>query len=85
MPEVHCALALALEQLGRRAEAARHLDEALRLAPDAVTAHASMGSALEAQGRLLEARAEFEQTLRLAPGFAPATWPSPGSAVRPPS
>jgi len=69
-PQIQCALAVALEQLGRKAEARDHVTEVLRLAPDAVTAHASMGGALEAMGRLQAARAEFEEALRLAPGFA---------------
>ena len=69
LPDVHCAVSIALAQLGRTREAREHENEALRLSPDAVAAHASMGSALEALGRLDEARAEFEEATRLDPGF----------------
>jgi tetratricopeptide (TPR) repeat protein len=59
--------AIALEQLGRPAEAVEEFREALRLAPGLADTWAALGDALAAQQRQDEALVAYEQASRLRP------------------
>lgn len=61
-------LAIELLRQGRREEAVRHFEEALRLDPGYAEAHYNLGNALFREGRVAEARARYERSLELIPG-----------------
>lgn len=64
------SLALALEHLGREAEAEAAYRQALAILPDEAILHTNLGLLLEKQGRLAEAEAHQRQALALAPDSA---------------
>jgi len=65
--------AMALEALGRPAEAEASLRRAVRRDPQLGRAHALLGEVLRRQGRVDEAQAELAQALRWEPTH-PSTW-----------
>jgi len=67
---VHINLGLALEQVGRSAEAIEHYQRAIELQPDYFFAHYKLAHALEASGRTNEARTAFAEASKLRPDFA---------------
>ena len=72
IPEARFEVAALLIGLGRLTEAARQLDEALRLAPAYVDALNLRGVIFAQQGRVEEARLFWTRALTIAPGFEPA-------------
>ena len=62
----------ALMVADRPAEALAHLDEAVRLEPDAAEAHNDRGTALQRLDRVDEAVSEYREAVRLVPTFASA-------------
>jgi tetratricopeptide (TPR) repeat protein len=67
-----CNLGLILSDHGQPAEALKHLQLGLKLAPDDPAAHNDLGLALAKLGRLQEAVAQYEAALRIRPEFAEA-------------
>ena len=65
-------VAVALDALGRAADAAREYEEAIRLDPGYSLAHNNLGSLLFAQQRIDEARAHFERAVTANPSNAEA-------------
>ncbi len=65
-------VAVALDALGRVADAAREYQEAIRLDPDYSVAHNNLGSLLLAQQQIDEARAHFERAVAANPSNAEA-------------
>jgi predicted TPR repeat methyltransferase len=80
-PQMHCNLGLALESLGRCAEAEASYRAALALKPDYATAFGNLGDALTRQGRSAEAADAYREAVRLEPALAPA-WSGLGNALR---
>ncbi len=70
--DAHNALGVVLSGLGRTAEAERHYDAALALAPDRERVHANLGRLLADQGRYDQAVAHYRWALRLRPDFPQA-------------
>jgi tetratricopeptide (TPR) repeat protein len=66
-PSVHNALAMRYVSAGRLADARRHLDEALRLAPDHAEAHSNLGTVLQMQGLLNEGAQHLQRAAALNP------------------
>ena len=58
--------------LGRWSEAAKHLEDTVRLQPDSPEIQYTLGAALENLGRVTEARARYEAALRLKPEYPEA-------------
>jgi Flp pilus assembly protein TadD len=71
-PEVHVNLGLALDKLGRRAEAKAHYAEAVRLQPNFAEAHFCLGLDLGRDNDAAGAAAEFAEAVRLKPGLIEA-------------
>ena len=69
---LHANLGLLLENLGRFAEAERHLRRAVVLAPDSAPIHSNLAGLLARLGLLVEAEAAYRTALRLQPEFATA-------------
>ena len=65
-------VAVALEVLGRTADAAREYEVALRFDPEYSVAHNNLGSLRVAEGRVDEARAHFERAVASGPANAEA-------------
>ena len=65
-------LGVVLNQQGKRAEAFRHFDEALRIKPDYFHALANMGLALSQQGKAAEAIDFYQRALKVRPDSAQA-------------
>ncbi len=57
---------------GRRAEAIKHFEEAIRLYPASAKAHYNLGNALQAQGQIEEAIVHFQASIDLDPDTAEA-------------
>jgi tetratricopeptide (TPR) repeat protein len=72
-PEIHDDLGLALQGLGRYAEAAERHRAALELRPDHPASLVRLGTALDGAGRLDEAIAAAARALELRPGLLPAS------------
>ncbi len=70
--EVHVNLGLALDRLGRRAEAKPHYAEAIRLQPNFAEAHFCLGLELGQDGDAAGAAAQFAETVRLKPDLIEA-------------
>ena len=71
----HNSLGAVLGNQGRRSDAIRHFEEALRLGPDGSEAHHihhNLGRALAESGRTDEAIAHYREALRIKPEFAEA-------------
>ena len=64
--------AVVLEELGRREEARRSLQQALYLHPDFVLAHFAMGNLARSNGEDEQARRHFRNALTLLECFPPA-------------
>jgi serine/threonine-protein kinase len=71
-PHRHCALAMALAQQGKPAEAIAEYREGIRLKPDDATARDQLAMLLSRQGRLAEAIATLREGMRLTPSDARA-------------
>jgi tetratricopeptide (TPR) repeat protein/serine/threonine protein kinase len=69
-PEIGHALGHALEEHGRKDEAAAVFAELTRLRPAIPRHHDCLGSILRRQGKLMEAEAEHRRALELDPKFA---------------
>jgi len=67
-PSMHNALAMRYVNAGRLADARRHLDEALRLAPDYAEAHSNLGTVLQMQGLLNDGARHLQRAAALKPG-----------------
>jgi predicted O-linked N-acetylglucosamine transferase (SPINDLY family) len=65
-------LGLLTSELGRHAEAASYLEQAVRLRPDVAHFHANLGLVYQRAGDLERAAAEQEDAIRLLPTFAGA-------------
>jgi tetratricopeptide (TPR) repeat protein len=70
-PRAYNGVALALDKLGRHAEAAGYYERALRLKPDA-TVHLNYADLLQKLGRPTEAIEQLRAALRLNPAFVEA-------------
>ena len=68
----HYNFGLALYQAGRRGEATKQYEEALRLRPDYAEAHNNLGVALIEAGEIAQARAQYNAALQLKPDYAEA-------------
>ena len=66
----HNNLGLALTEAGRLTEAIWHLQEAVRVQPNAVAAHYNLGLAFVRSNRLTEAIGQYEEALRINPDLA---------------
>ena len=63
----HMSLGLALKQLGKKTEAVKSLEEAVRCTPEYADIHLHLAEALADAGRAADAVPRFEEALRLAP------------------
>ena len=68
----HYNLANELEARGRRGEAIRHYEEALRIRPRAAYIHVNLGIAIKRSGRPADAIRHYQAALGLEPDSAPA-------------
>ncbi|HXC50073.1 MAG TPA: tetratricopeptide repeat protein [Candidatus Limnocylindrales bacterium] len=68
----HNNLGVALDDLGREEDAAKHYAEAVRINPTWPEALNNYGIALARRGQFGEARSRFEEALRIRPAFAKA-------------
>jgi tetratricopeptide (TPR) repeat protein len=66
-PRAHQNLGLALEKIGRPADAIVQYGQALRLKPNYAEPHYNLGNILFRAGKLQEAIGEYEQALRIKP------------------
>jgi tetratricopeptide (TPR) repeat protein len=66
---MHSNYAIALNECGRRDEAASHFAEALRLIPELPEIRNNYGNALREMGKLDEAIAQYKIVIKLAPDF----------------
>lgn len=71
-PRAHDALANALDDAGRTAEAEAAFQEALHVAPDYAESHNNLAVHRAREGRVAEAMASFETALRINPNYAAA-------------
>lgn len=69
---LHADVAFLYLDAGRVADAAAHLDEAVRLAPKSPWSHYALGTVLLNQKRLGEAKRHFNAAVRLKPDFPAA-------------
>ena len=67
-------LGTALQEQQRYAEAIRHHERAIQLAPDYAPAYNNLGAALRASGRADEAIASYQKALALRPDFPSASF-----------
>ena len=67
-PDVHLMQGLALQRLGRRADARVALDRAVALSETYVDVHVALGVLDFTDGRFADARARFTRALELDPG-----------------
>ena len=73
-PIVHNNYANALNSLGRKAEAASHLAEALRFLPNSPELHFNYGNTLRKMDRLDEAIEQFKIAVKINPNYKPARY-----------
>lgn len=71
-PVIHDRVATLLADDGRLDEAIRHLEEAVRIAPDFALAHYHLGNVRFLKRDIDRAVAQFERALAVNPRFAPA-------------
>ena len=69
---LHADVAFLYLDAGRVADAATHLDEAVRLAPRSPSSHYALGTVLLSQRRLEEAKRHFHVAVQLKPDFSAA-------------
>jgi len=70
----HGNLGIALDALGRHAEAMAHFERAVALQPDFAKSRLNLGNALARTGRLDAAEAEYREAVRLDPDSALAAY-----------
>ncbi|MCX5788202.1 MAG: tetratricopeptide repeat protein, partial [Elusimicrobia bacterium] len=71
-PSAHYNMGLALQSLGRTAEAMEQYQQAFKLKPDYAEAQFGLGTCLDALKRPAEALAHYQAALRINPGLATA-------------